>query len=447
MTTWLLPELLWDGRRVRTDAAVAVRDGRIAEVVDRVERPGATTAALEGEGVIHLPSRALMAAPVNAHSHAFQRAIRGRTQTRPASGSRADFWSWREAMYGAVLEADPDWVHAVSKACFAEMRAAGWGSVGEFHYLHRAPDGGRYDDPLTLSDAVIEAARSAGLSITLLYVAYATADVDGSPLGERQRRFRCGSVDEVIADVEALAARWRHDSRVTVGLAPHSVRGVPVAWWRPLAEAAEAMDLPLHAHVSEQRNEVEACLAVHGCRPVELLAREGVLSPRFTAVHATHLTDEEVRLLGAAGAGVCGCPSTERDLGDGVLPADRLAAAGVPLCLGSDSQTLIDPWEELRLPEYHLRLVRERRVVLGEEENGVVRWAPAALRAATEAGGASLRTGAGRVVPGAPAELVSLDLSAPALVGATPETLPEMIAVAARAGLASLVELETPGPA
>ncbi|MEK9502965.1 formimidoylglutamate deiminase [Gaopeijia maritima] len=441
VTSWLLPELLWDGRTTRAGAAVAVRDGRIATVTEAGDVPRDA----EAEGAVRrLPGWALMAAPVNAHSHAFQRAIRGATQTRPAGRPDADFWSWREAMYAAVLDADPEWIHAASLACFREMRAAGWGSVGEFHYLHRDPEGRRYDDPLTLANVVVEAARTAGLSITLLHVAYATADVDGSPLDVRQRRFRCDSVDEVIADVEALAARWRHDARVTVGLAPHSVRGVPVEWWRPLAEAAEAMDLPLHAHVSEQRREVEACRAVHGCRPVELLDREGVLSPRFTAVHATHLTDTEVELLSASGARVCGCPSTERDLGDGVLPADRLAAASVPLCLGSDSHTLLDPWEELRLPEYHLRLVRERRVVLGEPEGELVRWAPGALRTATEEGGAALRTGAGRLAPGAPAELVAIDLGDSALAGVTAETFPEMLAVAGRAGLARPVDLQSP---
>lgn len=412
--------------------AVAIEGGRIAAVGPRAQtladHPGATTVDLSG--------RALLAAPVNVHSHAFQRAIRGHTQVRPAGRSGADFWSWRREMYRAALAFDPDGLHAASRACFAEMREAGWGSVGEFHYLHRDPMGARYDDPLILSDAVIEAARSAGLSITLLYVAYATADVDGSPLGSDQRRFRSDSVDEVIRAVGDLGARWNADPGVTVGLAPHSVRGVPEAWWAPLAEAAEALDVPLHAHLSEQRREVEACLAVHGCRPVELLAREGVLSERFTAIHATHLTDAEVALLGASGARVCGCPSTERDLGDGVLPAGRLARAGVPLCLGSDSHTLIDPWEELRLPEYHLRLVEERRVVLGEVDDDRVRWAPGALRSATTIGGDALRTGAGRIEPGAPAELVTFDLGHPALAGAPPELFAEMVAVSARAGMA-----------
>ena len=435
MTTWFLPELLWDGSMVHADAALAVESGRIVEVVTG----GGGAGGGPRERVRRLDGRALMAAPVNAHSHAFQRAIRGRTQTRPAADPEADFWSWREAMYAALLDpgADADWLHTTSRRCYREMREAGWGSVGEFHYVHRDPAGRRHDDPLLLSDAVIEAARAERLPITLLYVAYATSDVDGAPLDERQRRFRCDSVDQVIADVEALVGRWQHDPDVTIGIAPHSVRGVPVAWWRPLAEAAEAMDLPLHAHLSEQRREVERCLEVHGCRPTELLDREGVLSERFTAVHATHLTDDEVALLGASGARVCGCPSTERDLGDGVLPADRLARAGVEVCLGSDSQTLLDPWEELRLPEYHLRLVRERRVVLGEAEGDVVRWAPGALRSATEVGGASLRTGAGRIAPGAPAQLVTIDLGADVLAGLEQDHFAEMVAVAGRAGIAA----------
>jgi formimidoylglutamate deiminase len=194
--------------------------------------------------------------------------------------------------------------------------------------------------------------------------------------------------------------------------------------------------------VSEQVREAQEGVAVHGRRPVELLADEGVLSARFTAGHATHLTDGEVALLSQAGSRVCGCPSTERDLGDGVLPADRLAASGVAVCLGSDSHTLLDPWEELRLPEYHLRLIQRRRIVLAEERDGLMRWAPAALRAATEVGGASLRTGAGRLGPGAPADLVALDLAHPTLAGMDDDSFAESVAVAARAGVSTPVALE-----
>lgn len=430
MNTLFVPDLLWDGSRARRGWGVAVSGDRIVAV-----GPLETLEAPEGRRVT-LAGSALVAAPVNAHSHAFQRAIRGRTQTRPVARPDADFWSWRREMYRAVLAYDPDALHAISRDCFAEMRSAGWGSVGEFHYVHRDRDGRPYDDPLTLSDAVIEAARAAGLRITLLYVAYATADVDGSPLGDDQRRFRSDSVDDVLRAVADLRHRWGDDPRVSVGLAPHSVRAVPRSWWRPLAEGAEALDVPIHAHVAEQVREVEACVAVHGRRPVEFLADEGVLSERFTAVHATHLTDGEVRLLAEAGARVCACPSTERDLGDGVLPGGRLAAAGVPVCLGSDSHTLIDPWEELRLPEYHLRLVERRRVVLGEVDGDLVRWAPGALRSATEVGGDALRTGAGRLSPGAPADLVALDLAHPALAGVDDEVFAEAVAVAARAGVA-----------
>jgi formimidoylglutamate deiminase len=444
MPSLLIPDLLWDGRAARTDHAVWVAEGRIVAVgpLDRfgTAEAGAAGVAAPVPSPRRLRGKALLAAPVNAHSHAFQRAIRGRTQTRPAADPGADFWSWRNEMYSRALGFDPDGLHEVSRACFAEMRDSGWGSVGEFHYLHRTPDGLPYDDPLVLSDAVIEAARSVGLRICLLYVAYATADVDGSPLRAEQRRFGSESVDEVLAAVSELGARWKDDDGVTVGLAPHSVRAIPRGWWRPLAEGAEALDVPLHAHVSEQVREVEACKAVHGLRPVELLAEEGVLSERFTAVHATHLTDGEIELLASAGARVCGCPSTERDLGDGILPARRLAEAEVPVCLGSDSHTLLDPWEELRLPEYHLRLVARRRIVLGEVDGDQIRWAPGALRSATQVGGDALRTMSGRLEAGAPADLVTLDLEHSAMAGIQAGNFAEMVAVAARADVVSPVE-------
>ncbi len=446
MATLLVPDLVWDGRTAQRHWGITVEGGRIAAVgplagVRAARRDASTTTSLVE---VPMAGRALVAAPVNAHSHAFQRGIRGRTQTRPVGRANADFWSWRREMYDAALSFSPDTLHEASKACFSEMLEAGWGSVGEFHYLHRAPDGRPYDDPLQLSDSVIEAAREVGLRICLLYVAYATADVDSSPLEPRQRRFRADSVDEVVRAVEDLRARWAHDPTVSVGLAPHSVRAVPRSWWRPLAEAAETLNMPLHAHVSEQVREVERCIEVHGRRPVELLADEGVLSPRFTAVHATHLTDGEVTLLAEAGARVCACPSTERDLGDGVLPAGRLAASGVPICLGSDSHSLLDPWEELRLPEYHLRLIERRRIVLAEEDGGFMRWAPGALRSATEVGGAALRTGAGRMQAGAPADLVALDLAHPTLAGMDDDCFAETVAVAARAGVSSPVRF---GPA
>lgn len=443
MATLLLPDLVWDGRAAQRHWGIIVDEGRIAAVgpvaeVRDARGHGSPAAALTE---VSMTGRALMAAPVNAHSHAFQRQIRGRTQTRPVGHANADFWSWRREMYDAALSFSPDTLHEASKACFTEMLEAGWGSVGEFHYLHRAPDGRRYDDPLLLSDAVIEAAREVGLRICLLYVAYATSEVDGSPLEPRQRRFRADSVDEVVRAVEDLRARWAHDATVSVGLAPHSVRAVPRSWWRPLAEAAETLDLPLHAHVSEQVREVEKCVEVHGRRPVELLADEGVLSERFTAVHATHLDDGEVALLAEAGARVCACPSTERDLGDGVLPAGRLAASGVAICLGSDSHSLLDPWEDLRLPEYHLRLIERRRIVLAEDHGGLMRWAPGALRSATEVGGAALRTGAGRMQAGAPADLVALDLAHRTLEGMDDDHFAETVAVAARAGVSSPVRL------
>ena len=433
MATLWVPDLVWDGMAAHRDWGVGVEDGRIASVGPVEDLRGDARFVDERR----LAMRAVMPAPVNVHSHAFQRAIRGRTQWRSAEGGQADFWSWRDAMYQVASSIDDEELFRVARACFAEMRAAGWGSVGEFHYLHRAPDGRPYDDPVLLSQVVIEAARDVGLPICLLYTVYATADVDGRPLEPHQRRFACDGVDEAVRAVETLRSRWSHDPRVTVGLAPHSVRAVPVAWWPELAEAAAGLDIPLHAHVSEQTAEVDACVARHGRRPVELLADLGVLSERFTAVHATHLSDTEVSLLAEAGARVCACPSTERDLGDGVLPGDRLTRAEVPICLGSDSHTLLDPWEELRLPEYHLRLVRRRRVVMADPEGERLRWAPGALRSATMVGGDALRTNAGRMEIGAPADLVALQMDHPAFDGWEPTSFPEMVAVSGRAGLAS----------
>jgi formimidoylglutamate deiminase len=432
MTTVLLPELVWDGDEARRGWAVAVADRRITHVGPWPALRARLSPDAEER---RLSGKAVLAAPVNAHSHAFQRSIRGRTQWRPTDDETADFWTWREAMYEVASTVDPESLYRISRACFAEMREAGWGSVGEFHYLHRTPDGRRYDDPVVLSHAVVEAARDVGLPICLLYTVYATGDVDGRPLGPHQRRFRSDDPDEALAAVETLRSRWAHDPEVSFGLAPHSVRAVPGPWWVELAEAAAAMDLPLHAHVSEQPAEVEACLARHGRRPVEWLADLGVLSERFTAVHATHVTDGEIALLAGSGARVCACPSTERDLGDGILPGDRLERAGVPICLGSDSHTLLDPWEELRLPEYHLRLVRGKRVVMGRADGSRVRWAPGALRAATAVGGDSLRTGAGRLEAGAPAQMVGVDLDHRVFDGLEPGTFAEMMATACRAGV------------
>lgn len=302
----------------------------------------------------------------SAHSHAFQRALRGRTQRRAgggaASGATGSFWSWRALMYELASRVTPEDVFDLSRFAFVELARSGVTAVGEFHYLHHAPGGAPYADRLELSDAVIRAARAAGLRITLLRVIYERAGTGRAPEGA-QRRFSDARVEDALGDVEALEARWREDPHVRVGLAPHSVRAVSRASLREASRFAQARDLPLHAHVSEQRREVRECLAEHGLRPVELLAEDGVLGPRFVAVHATHLRPHEAGLLGAASAFACICRTTERDLGDGLPDVAALRAAGARLCVGADSHASSDPFEEARAIELDERTRAEARHV------------------------------------------------------------------------------------
>lgn len=294
-----------------------------------------------------------------AHSHAFQRAMRGAAQR--GGGPKDDFWSWRGAMYRAANALTPESIGAISRVAFRELHRAGVRTVGEFHYIQHQPDGTPYDDRTVMSDAVIAAARECGLRIALLRVAYHRAG-PGREAEPGQRRFCDPSVDAILRDVDALRAKYKDQGDVVVGLAPHSVRAVPPAWLPELAAHCAAHGLPLHMHVAEQRREVEECVAETGKRPVELLADLGVLSPRFVAVHATHLEPHEAALFGAAGAMACICPTTEADLGDGLPDLVSLREAGARLCTGIDSHVITDPIAELRGLETLARLRSQSRV-------------------------------------------------------------------------------------
>jgi formiminoglutamate deiminase len=307
------------------------------------------------DGSLRLPALA------TAHSHAFQRAMRGRAQRPAAAGSTDDFWSWRGAMYAIAASLTPESIHATSLIAYRELARAGVRTVGEFHYVHHQPDGTPYDDRTLLADAVIDAARQAGLRIALLRVAYHRAGPD-RPAEAAQLRFSDPSVDDVLRDVDTLRARWKDAPDVVIGIAPHSVRAVPPQWLSALAQHAERGGMPLHMHVAEQSREIDECLAETGRRPVELLADNGVLTGRFVAVHATHLVPHEARLLGASASFACVCATTERDLGDGLPDLGALRAAGVRLCTGVDSHVVVDPVEDLRALETHERLRTRARV-------------------------------------------------------------------------------------
>jgi len=407
--SYLKPDLLhWQGA-LREDLALGVGpDGKVAEARAAEEVPQAA----------RLSGRAILPGLVNGHSHAFQRLIRGRTEFVAEGHSTDDFWSWRELMYQAAATLDPEGVYVASRQAFLEMALSGITTVGEFHYLHHQPTGRPYEDSGELAHQVIRAARDVGLRICLLRVGYARAGFQ-VPLNPRQRRFMDADVDSFLEAAEALQREYEADPFVRVGLAPHSVRAVPRSWLEHLSRRRE----PLHMHVAEQPAEVASCLAEHRRTPVQLLEEVGLLREGFTAVHAIHLEEVDVARLGRARTTVCACPSTERNLGDGVVAADALLRAGARICLGSDSQATIDLLEEARQLEGHLRLVRLRRAVLdpgGGRSDGL---AQRMFEMATVQGASSLGFETGVLQPGAPADYFTVDLNHPSLVGSTPETL------------------------
>jgi formiminoglutamate deiminase len=296
-----------------------------------------------------------------AHSHAFQRGMRGAAQRNAAVSAREDFWSWRGAMYRAAMALDPASIEGISRVAFRELRLAGVRTVGEFHYIQHQADGTPYDDRTIMSDAVVRAAKAEGLRIALLRVAYHRAGPGREP-EPGQKRFCDPDVDDVLRDIDALRAKYKDDPDVVVGVAPHSVRAVPPEFIRELSAYAERANLPFHMHVAEQPREIDECVAETGKRPVELLADLGVLSDRFVAVHATHLLPHEAALLGQVKAFACVCATTEADLGDGLPDLVSLRAAGVRLCTGIDSHVITDPIADLRALETLSRLRTGTRV-------------------------------------------------------------------------------------
>jgi formiminoglutamate deiminase len=290
----------------------------------------------------------------NAHSHAFHRALRGRV-----NGGGGNFWSWREQMYAAAEQLNPDTYFALARAVFAEMVQAGITVVGEFHYVHHRPGGQPYRDPNAMGLAVRQAADEAGIRLTLLDTCYLEGGLNGGghvELHPGQLRFSDGTVD---AWAERMSSRRPETDRVRLGAAIHSVRAVRRQDLPRVVEAAG--DLPLHVHLSEQHGENLACQMFYGASPTQLLDEAGALGAHSTAVHATHLEDRDIELIGGTGTGACFCPTTERDLADGIGPARALHDAGSPLSLGSDQHVIIDPFEELRGLEMHERLITNER--------------------------------------------------------------------------------------
>ena len=407
LTFWC--EHAWLDGGVASDVRVTVDGDRIAEIGRGA--PGRWDTRLSG---LVLPGFA------NAHSHAFHRALRGRTHDRGGT-----FWTWRERMYAVAERLDPDSYLALARATYAEMALAGITCVGEFHYLHHPPGGGRYDNPTAMSEALVQAAADAGVRLTLLDAIYLAGGLEGTghlPLDPVQTRFSDGDVNAWAARV----GRVHEHAGLQLGAAIHSVRAVPAKHLVRVVHAAEG--LPLHVHLSEQPAENEACQAFYGVTPTRLLADHGVLGPDTTAVHATHLTDDDLALLGSSGTSVCACPSTEADLADGVGPFRRLLDAGSPLCLGSDQHTQTDLLGEARLLEAGERLSTGER---GRFQP------PDLVETLTVAGHQALGWGdAGRIAVGQRADLVAVRMDSPRTAGCSPD---QLVMAAAAADVTTVV--------
>lgn len=386
MTAYLL-ERAWLGDRFADDVLVEVEHGRFTSVTPDSDPPRA------------IPVRGLVVPGLaNTHSHAFHRALRGRTQRE-----RGTFWTWRDQMYAVAARLDPDTYLALARATYREMAAAGITCVGEFHYVHHRPDGSPYAEPNEMGEVLVEAARQAGVRLTLLDTLYLSSGFGVPPEGA-QLRYTDRTVEAWADRVDALAAA----PHAVVGMAVHSVRAVPA---RDLPAVAGRLDgRPFHVHLSEQVAENTACLEAYDVTPARLLADHGLVGPTTTLVHATHLSDDDIDLIGSARAHAGFCPTTERDLGDGIGPSRRLHDAGARLTLGSDSHAVIDLFEEMRAVELDERLATQTRG----------HWTAAELlTAATTDGHASLGwDDAGAIAVGRRADLVVVDPASPRTAGA-----------------------------
>lgn len=377
-------------------------DGRWADV--RADTPAPPQAQ-------RLPGPALPGL-VNAHSHAFQRAFAGLAERR--GGEHDDFWSWRDRMYGVALRMSPALLQAVAAQLYAELALGGYTQVCEFHYLHHAPDGSRYDDPLAMPRALIQAAQEAGIGLTLLPVLYERAGFAQPTLREDQRRFSA-RVDDVLDLRDGIRAL--RQPRISAGVAVHSLRAATPDSISRLVAALDGDVAPIHVHIAEQTSEVDDCVAATGHRPIEWLMRHVAVDERWQLVHATHATPEEIEAVARSGAGVVLCPSTEANLGDGLPDLPRWLGQRVPLSIGSDSHMARAWAPELRLLEYGQRLVQRRRNVSAAPDLGLESSAARLFNRALAGGAVAAGMGRWGLMPGARADLLVLDPQAHGLLG------------------------------
>lgn len=414
---WWPDYLYWDGEIVSECAFFCDGQG----VISRFSREQSDLAKAR-----RLKRRFVIPGLVNGHSHAFQRAIRGRTEFRAAAEADT-FWTWREKMYSAAAKLEPDEIYETARMAFLEMVLSGITTVGEFHYLHHQVDGTPYSDRNLLAKLIIQAAHDIGIRLALLRTAYCRAGFKRT-VNSGQARFITPESDDFIQDTESLANWVQRESlatSVSMGVAPHSLRAVPIKYLRAVASYAKGCGIPLHMHVAEQPAEIEQCRAEYGRSPIELLHQEEILSERFTAIHAIHISETEAGLLAHSESCVCACPTSERNLADGAVPAHWLLQEGGRISLGSDSQIQIDLFEDARLIEYHLRMTRLERVLLASAKGRDLTQRLFAM--ATKEGARSLSVPVGELATGRPADFVSIDLDDPSVAGGEPDALLEQL--------------------
>jgi formimidoylglutamate deiminase len=397
------------------DTLVSVSD---RGVITDMQRSGAGNLADE----VELVSGIVVPGMPNAHSHAFQRAMAGDTEYRLSA--RDSFWTWRQSMYSLANRLNPEQLQIVATQLYVEMLKAGYTSVAEFHYLHRQRGGSPYTGSNLLWEAVRQAAEAAGIGLTFLPTLYQTSDFGEQPLKPEQARFQFDT-DPFLRAVESQVQADRRDSNLTqrTGVAFHSLRAVPLPELQRAAKHLRQIDagMPLHIHIAEQLLEVASCLRVTALRPVELLMQTGLIDKYWCLVHATHATPQEIKSVADSGASVCVSISTEANLGDGFFDAIRFLHNGGHLCVGSDSQSTVNPAEELRWLEYQQRLRKKRRGVLAtkrESHVGTVLWRGAAL-----AGAQALGQPVGEIAVGRRADWLVLDSSHASLAGGASDTI------------------------
>lgn len=401
------PKYLWHEDRFCEDYRMVVSaEGTISHIGPVSEKSSQNNSKNK---IVLLPSEAIVPGLVNAHSHAFQRGLRGYTQNR-GKNDQDNFWTWRESMYALVDQLTPEDVHTIAQFCYLEMLASGITSVGEFHYLHHGQGGEVYENPNELGHQVLRAAHHVGIRICLLDVAYGRAGFQNE-LRPAQKRFCDADVDFYLKRFQGLTIV--DEKLQTKGMAPHSIRAIDATWLQGIADFVEKRELPVHMHLHEQPAELEACQQEYGKTPIEVLSDYGLLSQSFTAVHATHISPQDISRLAENKAFVCACPTTERDLGDGILPADQCMNQKITICLGSDSHVMINLWEDARELELHLRLQTLKRNILGDH--------PAAylFQSASQSGAQSLGLTSGVLQETKPADFLTIDLDHLSLLGAS----------------------------